>query len=233
VAPRGKPVNPAVPAILRTLRAYYGKPPRPVSADPFELILWEQVAYLAPDARRQEAYDALAARVGLRPAAIAAAPPAQLTAIARIGGSIAAPVRAERMRRSAQLVLERWHGDLRTALRLPLPQARKALASFAMIGEPGADKILAFAGAVRLIPLDSNGLRVLERLGIATESADYRRSYRSAQAALAPVIPRTGEGCRDAYYLLRQHGQELCRRNQPQCPECPLRSGCPTGRSTA
>jgi endonuclease III len=230
---RGKAESLAVPAILRTLRAHYGKPPGPISADPFELILWEQVAYLAPDAQRKSAYGALAARVGLEPAAIAAARAAQLTAIARLGGSIAAPTRAQRMRRSAQLVLEKWRGELRTALKLPLPQARKALASFAMIGEPGADKILAFTGAARLIPLDSNGLRVLERLGIAADPGDYRRAYRNAQAALAPATPRTRQGCVDAYYLLRRHGQELCRRNEPRCPDCPLRSGCPTGRSTA
>jgi endonuclease III len=223
-------VSLSLPAILRTLRARYGKPPGPVSADPFRLVLWEQVAYLAPDARRQEAYAALGARIGLAPAAIAAAPAAQLTAIARLGGSIAAPIRAERMRRSAQLVLQKWRGDLRAALKLPLPQARKALAAFAMIGEPGADKILVFTGAARLVPLDSNGLRVLQRLGIAVDSGDYRRAYRSAQAALAPVTPRTRRACVDAYYLLRQHGQETCRRNEPRCPECPLRSGCPTGR---
>jgi endonuclease III len=226
-------VSLTLPAILRTLRTRYGKPPVPVSADPFRLVLWEQVAYLAPDARRQEAYEALSERIGLAPAAIAAAPAAQLTATARLGGSIAAPIRAERMRRSAQLVLQKWHGNLRAALKLPLPQARKALGAFAMIGEPGADKILAFTGAARLVPLDSNGLRVLQRLGIAADPGDYRRAYRAAQAALTPAIPRTRQGCVDAYFLLRQHGQETCRRNEPRCPDCPLRSGCPTGRDRA
>lgn len=42
-------------AVLRTLRMRYGRPPAPVSADPFQLVLWEQVAYLVPDERRARA----------------------------------------------------------------------------------------------------------------------------------------------------------------------------------
>jgi endonuclease III len=218
-------------AVLRTLRMRYGRPPAAVSADPFQLVLWEQVAYLVPDERRAQAYEALRALTDLKPRAIAAAPIAQLTAIARLGGSIAAATRAQRMRRSGALVLKRWHGDLRQALKLPLGQARKALGAFPMIGEPGADKILAFTGAARLIPLDSNGLRVLQRLGLAAEAQDYRRAYRAAQAAIAAATPPTRQARVGAYHLLRQHGQETCRRNAPRCPECPLLRHCPTGRA--
>ncbi len=221
-----------LPAILRALRGRYGPPPAAPSSDPFELILWEQVAYLTPDAQRRAAYEALRERVGLAPRAVARAPAAQLTAIARLGGSIAPAIRAQRMRRSAQLVLQRWHGDLRAALALPPAAARRALAAFPMIGKPGADKILAFTGTARLIPLDSNGLRVLQRLGLAPASDNYGRDYRAAQQAIAPAVPRTARACISAYYLLREHGQQICRRGGPRCGECPLRAGCPTGRAS-
>jgi endonuclease III len=224
------PPSLTLPIVLRVLRRRYGRPPAAVSTDPFELILWEQVAYLAPDARRTQAYEALRRQVGLEPSAIVAAPLTRLRAIARLGGSIAASTRAQRMHRSAETVLERWNGDLRAALRLPLPEARKALGKFPMIGEPGADKILAFTGAARLVPLDSNGLRVLQRLGLADPSDDYRRAYQAAQAAIARTMPRTQRARVDAYFLLRQHGQETCRRGEPQCPVCPLRVTCPTAR---
>jgi endonuclease-3 len=217
--------------VLRALRVCYGEPRPPVSTDPFQLILWEQVAYLAPDERRQEAFVALRTRVGLAPAGIAAAPAATLAAVARIGGAIAAGSRAGRMRRSAQMVLARWHGDLRGALALPTEKARRALAAFPMIGEPGADKILVFAGTAPLVPLDSNGLRVLQRLGMAPASADYRRDYRAAREALAAQAPRTRRARIAAYFLLREHGQRTCRRSVPQCALCPLQRGCPTGRA--
>ncbi len=220
-------------AVLRSLRALYGKPPRPISTDPFRLILWEQVAYLVPDTRRRAAYIALRTRIGLTPAAILDAPPAALLAITRLGGSIAAPERADRLRRSAELAQKQGPGGLRAALQLPISEARRVLAKFPMIGEPGADKILVFAKAARLIPLDSNGLRVVQRLGFATEARDYRGSYRRAQAALESQVPKTMAACGEAYQLLRQHGQDLCRRTAPLCSRCPLRSGCPTGSSEA
>jgi endonuclease-3 len=215
----------------RALRACYGAPGPPVSPDPFRLILWEQVAYLAADERRQEAFEALRNRIGLSPAEIAAASQAQLAAVARIGGAIAATTRAARMRRSAQMVLARWHGDLRGALQLPVEKARRALAAFPMIGEPGADKILAFAGAAPLVAIDSNGLRVLQRLGLAPASGDYRRDYRAARDTLASHAPRTQRARIAAYFLLREHGRRTCRRSAPQCEVCPLLRDCPTGRA--
>ena len=58
-----------------------------------------------------------------------------------------------------------------------------------MIGEPGADKILVIMKRARLLPLDSNGLRVLSRVGLISEAKDYRTTYRRAQETLAPSLP--------------------------------------------
>jgi endonuclease III len=211
---------------VATLRRFYRTTPRPISREPFRLVLWEQVAYLVSDAQRRRAFAALRAQVGLTPGAILSASDAKLRAIARLGGPIAVEVRAARMRRSAELVVERWEGDLRAALRLPLSQARRALAQFPMIGEPGADKILVFATGAPLLPLDSNGLRVLERLGLVRSAADYRTSYRRAQLDLAPALPKDPDALIAAYHLLRRHGQEICRRTAPACSRCPLRERC-------
>ena len=132
------------------------------------------------------------------------------------------------LRESAELVLGRWDGDLRAALRGPFPQARRALARFPMIGEPGADKILVITKRARLLPLDSNGLRVLARLGLISEGEDYRTTYRRAQEALAASLPTNHRWLISAYALPRRHGQELCRRRVPLCSRCPLRMRCPS-----
>ena len=219
-------------SLIRRLAEHFGPPPAPLVTEPFAQVLWEQVAYLATDARRRAAFEALRTRVGLEPLAIAKARPATLTSIARLGGSIAPDVRAERMQRSAELVLSRWDGDLSRALALPVAQARAALAAFPMIGEPGADRILAVAGAARLVPLDSNALRVLVRLGRVREATDYRTTYRRAREAF--VLPSRANATWgvDAGALLRQLGQTLCKRGAPRCAACPLRPSCPVGRST-
>lgn len=215
-------------SVITALRRRYGKPPAPISRDPFQLILWEQVAYLVPDRQRRRAYTALRAEVGLAPPDIVKASDTKLEAIARLGGPIAVRSRAARMRESAELTLGRWSGDLRVVLRLPAAEARRALAQFPMIGEPGADKILVIAQRQRLLPLDSNGLRVLSRVGLISEAKDYRTTYRRAQETLAGSLPANYDWLLTAYALLRQHGQELCRRSAPICSRCPVRLRCPS-----
>ena len=215
-----------LPWVLLALEEYYGRPPEPISTDPFALILWEQVAYLAREPTRRAAFERLRQEVGLTPASIRRAPVATLRRIARLGGAIAAPLRAERMRRSAEIVKTQWNDELREALSLPLAKARQALTAFPMIGPPAADRILAITGAHPVLALDSNALRVLLRLGWGTALRNYAATYRSAQEAIGPHIPTRASDLSMAADLLRQHGSTLCRRTTPRCKQCPLAPRC-------
>jgi len=212
--------------VVRDLREFYGKPIPPVTSDPFELILWEQVAYLADDDRRAQAFRLLKERVGLTPAKILAASIGAVAEATKAGGSIAFLERARRIQESARIVRDEWAGDLKQALVLPLPKAKKSLVAFPMIGEPGAEKILLFTKTHPILGLDSNGLRVLLRLGYGRETGDYRTSYRSVQQDIAPHLNSSCEWLVEAHNLLRRHGQEMCRRTNPHCPDCPLHVRC-------
>ena len=219
-------------AALHTLEQFYGPLPtllpKAIRGDPFALVLWEQVAYLATDATRAEAFAALTRRVGLTPDAILDAPVATLETVCRIGGPIAFGDRAERMRTSARMVIAKWSGDARTILALPEDQSRRALATFPMIGQPGADKILALTGFGTQLPLDSNALRVVERLGFVEAGRDYRATYRAAQTALSNISRSDAVRRVAVSQLLRHHGRELCRRSAPRCGMCPLANQCPS-----
>jgi endonuclease III len=216
-------------ALIETLRRHYGPQRSPAPKDPFHLLLWEHVAYLADDATRGEAFAALKRRVGLDPEKVAAAPLPVLAEIARIGGSIAVPQRASRMREVAETVLHKWDGSIRPVLKLPYVEARRKLKAFPSIGPPGADKILLLAEAQPVLALDSNALRVLLRLGYGKEQKSYAASYAGAQAAAMAELPRTIPALTEASLLLQRHGRELCRRNNPGCPACPVRPSCPFG----
>jgi endonuclease III len=215
--------------LIQLLGRQYGPQGSLTPKDPFQLLLWEYVAYLADDETRAAAFAELKATVGLRPADVAAAPLAVLSAVARLGGPIAVAQRATRMRDVAVTVRDTWSGSLRGVLRLPYAQARRALKAFPSIGPPGADKILLLAGARPILALDSNALRVLLRLGYGREHKNYATSYASAQEAAMDELPSTVAALRQAFVLLRRHGQALCRRNHPSCPICPVRSSCPFG----
>lgn len=216
---------PGLERIRALLAEHHPSERAPISEDPFELILWEQVAYLTTDDVRARAFQALKAQVGLRPEDILAAPVPTLRSVARIGGSIAVSERAERMRRSAAMF-----ADLMDLGALPLDEARKRLAKFPMIGAPGADKILLLMGRHGVFALDSNGLRVILRVGYGKEGKDYRATYRSALGAIVEQLPGDPEERIALYQRLRSHGLQLCRRSRPQCERCGLRPHCMYGR---
>ena len=211
--------------IIDKLEAHYGRPLPPKTDDPLGIILYETIAYLATDEKRDAAFDALKAIVGLKPADILSASMEKLVMIAKLGG-IKPELRAVRLKEIAQIVLNDFDGDLRNALKLPLAKAIKALKEFPSIGEPGAEKIVLFTKTHPVLGLESNGLRVLLRLGFGEERKNYSASYRSVREALKDHMGNDCDFLVRAHQLLRQHGKELCRNNNPACETCPLNHHC-------
>ncbi len=214
----------SLPQVVERLEAHFGKQKPPKLDGPWEMILWENVAYLADDDRRQEAFQALKKRVGTEPAQVLSASDEALLEATRHG--IMAEQFAEKLRKRASLVLEEFDGDLRPILKLPLPKARKALHTFPGIGEPGAEKILLFSRTYPLLALESNGLRVLLRLGFGEEKKSYSTTYRLVQKAAGGGHDKDYPWLIEAHLLLRRHGQELCKRSKPECRKCPLAADC-------
>jgi endonuclease III len=111
-------------------------------------------------------------------------------------------------------------------LQLPYDKAKRALHQFPCIGQPGAEKILMLCGMSSGLPLESNGLRVLERVGYGRTQKSYGATYRSVQEALAGELPRDAAALTRAHLLLRLHGKTICCTNQPLCDRCPLAAEC-------
>lgn len=198
-----------------------------VPTDPFEMILWENIGYLVDDERRRRLFDAFTAEIGLSPQAIERASDAALLARAKLGG-MRPQVRVQRWREIARLIGDKAGGDLAATLRtLPLARARALLKAFPMIGDPGADKVLLFAGIAPRPALESNGLRVLIRMGFLAEQKSYDATYKAAIAVLTAAGLDDRAALMEAHQLLREHGKTLCRRGQPLCTICPLAKACP------
>src|SRR5438552_18915126 len=94
------------------LERHYGKPKPPPLRGPFEMIVYEIVAYLADEPKRRKAFEELMRRVGTKPRDILGASTEELVEIAAMGG-IFAELRAERLQQSAQIVCEEFGGDLK------------------------------------------------------------------------------------------------------------------------
>jgi endonuclease III len=77
-----------------------------------------------------------------------------------------------------------------------------------------------------VLALESNGLRVLLRLGFGEEKKSYSTTYRLVQHAAIEGLDKDCSWLIQAHLLLRRHGQELCRRSEPMCDKCPLAEDC-------
>ena len=214
-----------VAPILDRLEKRYGKLKPQPPAGAYEMLIYANCGYPANDATCTKGFGALKKRVGLRPEQVLAASDGELTEILRLGG-IVPELRARRLKEIAARVQDKYSGDLRAALRKPLPEARKVLKQFPTIGDPGAEKILLFTRIAPVMGVPSNCVHVPLRLGLGTAYKTYAKDYRSAQEALAAELPEDCDARRRAYLLLQRHGEELCKRSRPKCDECPLTSDC-------
>src|SRR5580704_6341098 len=114
--------------LVDRLQQHYGPPAPPPSTERLELIIWENIAYLASDKRRAEAFAILKRTIGTRPEEILEAQHSALAAIGRAG--ILPDVSAEKLLTIAKIAYEEFDSDLHSALKKPLPQAKKALKKF-------------------------------------------------------------------------------------------------------
>ena len=218
--------------IVQQLRRHYGEPAVPPARGPFEFVLWENACYLLPDERRLEVFQALREQVGLSPEAIDAAADRILLPIA-IRGGMRPEMRVFRWRQIAQITLNQFGGDLSAILSLPYAEAKRALKQFPTIGDPGAEKILLLCGVAQGLPLESNGLRVLTRMGWGRAQKSYGATYRSVQEDLRAELPVHVERLKEAHLLLRVHGKWLCKEKAPLCHQCPVSAECAYAQKTA
>jgi endonuclease III len=118
-----KPATVTFSKLVDKLQQHYGFPAPPPSTDPLELVIWENIAYLASDKRRAEAFATLKQTIGTRPEQILAAQHSTLAAIGKAG--ILPDVSAEKLLTIAKIAYEEFDSDLWTALKKPLPQAKR------------------------------------------------------------------------------------------------------------
>ena len=142
---------------IARLEQRYGRP-LPPPADPFELVLLENCAYLVDDKRRATVFRRLKRTVGTRPGAILGTPLPLVADAIRDGGML--PLRrAAKLHTAADLALDVGVATLRRLVKRSPAEARKILKRFPGIGDPGADKILLFCRGGQGLGPDANVCR--------------------------------------------------------------------------
>jgi endonuclease-3 len=212
-------------AILEKLEDFYGSQEPNFPTDPYLFLIWWHCGYPASDRACAKGWEALTQSIGVEIEQILAATPAKLTAALKAGGMVP-ELRAMRLKEIAARVKDEFGGDLRGALVGPLPAVRKTLKKFPNIADPGADRMLLFAGMAPVAAMPSNCPHVLVRIFRGRERENYGVNYSDAQNLIQAEVPENLEARSRAYLLLKRHGQELCKRTDPKCPECPVKSSC-------
>ena len=211
--------------ILEQLEAFYGPQKPSWPTDPYLFLIWWHCGYPASDAACARGWESLNHAVGVKPEEILAAPVKTLAKALAPGGMVPEK-RAMRLRAIAERIVDECSGDLRARLAGPLDASRGMLKKFPNIADPGADRILLFAGIAPIAAVPSNCPHVLVRIGRGRERENYGVNYRDAQRMIEANVPANIESRQRAYLLLKVHGQTLCKTSKPKCDACVLRDSC-------
>ena len=213
--------------LIARLQRFYG-PLQPPPDDPFMLFVWEVLSMHSTSRKRDAAYAALKRHRLLTPDAMWRAPRGKLEPSVLLAG----PYFEQRLRAlQAGVDVFRSARDLPKLIRGPLTTARRALKRLPQIGEGTPQRMLLFATAHAVLPVDARVRRVGLRLGYGKPNDDPRRSSRSVQMALAKHLPRQSGPMRTAFLYLSHHGAATCTEADPHCVVCPLLETCPEGQT--
>lgn len=214
-----------VTEILDKLESHYGAQSPTWPTDPYEFLVWWHCGYPASDTTCAKGWNALHKMTGIAPQALLNAGIKKLTSALKAGGMVP-ELRAMRLTEIAVRVQNEFAGDLRAGLQGPIQKVRASLKKFPNIADPGADRILLFAGLAPIAAVPSNCPQVLVRILQGRERENYGLTYREAQQAIEAEIPAKIEARTRAYLLLKHHGQTLCKRTKPKCEQCPVKEHC-------
>jgi endonuclease-3 len=211
--------------ILDRLEKCYGKQQATWPTDPYLFLVWWHCGYPASDKACSKGWDELNKSVGVEPDKILRSSPAKLADALRPGGMVP-ELRAMRLKEIAARAKDEFGGELRTALVGPVDKVRSLLKKFPNIADPGADRILLFSESAPVAAIPSNCPHVLVRLQRGQERENYGVTYREAQQAVEAQVPAAFDARMRAYLLLKQHGQEVCKRTKPKCEQCCVKAVC-------
>lgn len=186
--------------------------------DPFEVLLAVIISQNTTVANERRALVRLRKAVGISPHSIAAASLDNLEEALQPAGLHR--TKAPRIRNVARWLLERYDGDLRRILSLPLEQARRILTSLPGVGPKTADVVLNMVGGFPTLPVDTHIWRISRRWELTPG-----RNYEEVRSALEALIPPQER--QRAHLSMIRLGRETCLARNPRCPSCPVQDYCP------
>lgn len=210
--------------ILRTLRKTF-KLPKWISSerDPFKTLITTIISQNTADRNTARAFEKLSKRFEIKPEVLANAEIRQLEECLKVAGLY--KNKAKTIRKVSRVILEKFHGDLKSVLSLSFEEARESLMQLPGVGPKTADVVLLFCAEKPTIPVDTHVNRVSKKLGLAPANGDYETIRKSLQSLYNP------EDYLAVHLLLISLGRKYCRARKPLCKQCPVNSLCPSRKT--
>ena len=213
-------------SLVDALRVFYGPLPSP-PRDPFTLFVWEVLSFHSAPRKRDAALAALKRFRALTPDAMWRAPQKKLEE----GVALAGPYAEQRLRALKTGVdIFRRAPALAATIRGPLPAARRSLKGLPQMGEGGAYRMLLFAAAHPVMPVDARVSRVARRLCYGKPHQEFAKTARSVREALSRELSGSVADFRRTFVYFEHHGSATCTEADPHCRVCPLLQDCPDGQ---
>jgi endonuclease-3 len=207
--------------ILKTLRKTFTMPKWITSnTDPFKTLIVTMISQNTADRNTERAFENLSNRFKIVPEVLANAGISQIEQCLKVGGLYRN--KAKTIKETSRIILEKYHGNLKQILTLPLEEARKTLLQFPGVGPKTADVVLLFCAQKPTIPVDTHVNRVSKRLGLTPANGNCEAVRKSLQSLYDP---------RDyavVHVLLILHGRKYCKARVPLCRQCPINTLCPS-----
>ncbi|MBI5935730.1 MAG: endonuclease III [Chloroflexi bacterium] len=126
-----------------------------------------------------------------------------------------------------QITEERGNLDLSFLKDLPLEEARGWLTKFNGVGPKTAAIVLCFSLGRPAFPVDTHIYRVSGRIGLRPEALTVEQAHPHLEKLFPP------ETYYAAHLNLIRLGREICHARKAECPKCPIRKLCDTGKAMA
>jgi endonuclease-3 len=188
--------------------------------DPFLLLVGTVLSQNTNWRNTRAAYDRLVAKFKT-PRQLAVADVREIQKLIKPAGLYR--MKSRRLKELAQIICQRYDGDLSTLFRKSPDVARQELLSLPGVGYKSADVLLLFGARRDVLPIDTHIFRISKRLGFTA----YGDDHEEVRVKLEKLVPRGRRG--EAHIFLIQHGRRYCRARNPLCDECPINRLCPIG----
>jgi len=209
--------------VLGRLLGHYERTWGLSSGDPFRSLIRIILSQNTNYKNEATAFRRLEEMVGVEPHKIVSSSVEDIASAIRPAGMY--NQRSRVIKGVAEVVLERYGGDLASVLRKPHLEAREELMSLPGVGPKTADVLLMFDAGKAIVPVDRHIFRITKRLGLVPERASYDQVREVLEAAAPPGRHE------DVHVFLIRFGRDVCRAQRPRCQGCFLNDLCPFPRA--